>query len=419
MKVLYFIPKIKGNVSEQSAYMFIRNIMGIEERHVLTPRTENKLHIEGINVHNLSSYPFMIRRNHKRFKKIVNRVNPDLIHILGAWDITASYIGKWGMEYRIPIILSPLKGFAPWNIRNRYFTQKLPSLLFFQSELIKTAHAIHAISRQELNFIKEINWHPSLTAKNIWNERITVIPNPEFTNETDVSEMSQSMLKLYNKVLDSNPFMRMTTDDRKMENTLLRAGLSKDSLSSSVTNDDKERLKAMDDESWRRILLHATDQGISNIIINGALTMQLKRKSIVIENIERFGNGRKDNISVIKGKAAFTGTSKMERIRAELKGYDTEAEICTMLVNFIHEMKHNRICRKHIADIYTAIRFRHYDEDVLRFMLKKMNIIKDTARLLQIINETIGLETGFMPLKPLNDRKTNSIRNTFFKSEIQ
>ena len=82
-------------------------------------------------------------------------------------------------------------------------------------------------------------------------------------------------------------------------------------------------------------------------------------------------------------------------------------------------MNHKALCRKHLAELYAKIRFNDYNEHILVEMLKRMNIKKSAARLMQIMNETMGLEMGFMPMEPLDDKKTNIIRNTLFKSEIQ
>jgi len=418
MKVLYFIPKIKDRYLPALCKMLAGNMDGVDEIHAVTPRTEEGLHIDGIKIHYLSAYPVMIARNRSRFRKIVDKVNPDIIHIFGAWDITASFIEKWGEDYRIPVVFSPLKGFAPWNVRHHYWSRRLPALLLFQRRMIKRAHAIHVTSRQEMKFAMEMNWHPSFTDRETWNSRIAIIPNPMLTDETDTDKTARSMLRLYNKVLDSNPFLRMTEADRMNENTLLRAGLSQGNMLHDITKKARERLFAMDDKAWRRILLHSTDEGIADIIISGAIAMQLKKKSIVIENTERFENKQKDT-GAANSSSALMKNGRMSRIKEKFKGYGTEAELCTMMINIVYGLRNGTLCRRHIADMYTHIRFKYYNESVLRLMLKQVRMYKTAARLMQIMSETIGLENGFMPLEPLDDKRTDNIRKTLFKYKIQ
>lgn len=414
MIILYFIPKIDKDNSTTFGNMLLNNIGNTAEAHLLTPRTEDIAHFEGIKIHYLSAYPIMIKRNKKRFGKVVNKIKPDIIHILGVWNMTASYIEKWALEKRIPVVISPLKGFAPWNIRHSYFTCKLPKLVMFQHKMAKNAHAMHALSRQEMEFVKNMAWHPSLNEQKPWNTHVCVIQNPEETNETSIAETMAKMARLYGKTIDSNPFLAMTDSDRMCENTLLRVGLATDNLSAVITQEAKELLTSIDEASWRRILLHAYDEKIYDFIIKGAMAMHMNRRSIDIEKIERFGK----NTTAINEAQTSKGHKALKIIET-YRQYETEGEICKMVFDVIYRMNHKALCRKHLAELYAKMRFNDYNEHILVEMLKRMNIKKSAARLMQIMNETMGLEMGFMPMEPLDDKKTNIIRNTLFKSEIQ
>lgn len=414
MKVLYFIPKINRNSSTVFWNMLLNNIGNMAEAHILTPYTEDIAHAGGIKIHYLSAYPVMIKRNKRRFDKVVNNVKPDVIHIFGVWNITAAYIGKWGLQHRIPVIISPLKGFAPWNVCNSYFTQKLPKLILFQYKMIRNAHAIHVLSKQEMDFVRNMGWHPSSNASRAWNGHISIVQNPEETNETSISQTIAQMTGLYTKTIDSNPFLTMTDNDRICENTLLRAGMATDSLSATVTQEAKECLQSMNDVSWRRILLHAYDEKIYDFIIKGSMAVQLNKRSINIESIERFDKDTdaKKNSHELKESKAFKNIGRYNM-------YKAETEICTMIYDVIYRINHKSLCRRHLAELYIKMRFYNYNEHILVQILRQMKIRKTTARLMQIMGESLGLEIGFMPLEPINDKKTDNIRKVLLKSEIQ
>lgn len=419
MKVLYFIPKAKSDVFSFFRKELIESVGDMAEVHVVTPRTDEGMYLSGIKIHHLSAYPLMIRRNRRRFDKIAGDVNPDIIHILGSWNLTASYVEKWARIYRIPVVMSPLKGFAPWNMHSSYCFRLFPQMLLFQKSMLTHVHAIHAVGNQEKRFIEVASWHPLLHRRTPWNSRIAVIENPEFTDETDTTAVASAMIRLYNKVADSNPFMRMTDGDRKREGALLRVGLSRDAISSVVPDEARSLLVSMNDESWRRIFLHSMDESISDIVMRGVLSMQLNRKSIVIENEGRFENTRKKELASLRGMPALVKGRMLKNLESKYGQHKAEVEICTMTVNIFHMLKDGTLCRRHLAELYEAIRFEYYDENVVRLMLKRLNKTKPAARLMRIMGETMGLEEGFMPLEPVDDRGTDKIRKTLFKLKIQ
>ena len=58
-----------------------------------------------------------------------------------------------------------------------------------------------------------------------------------------------------------------------------------------------------------------------------------------------------------------------------------------------------------------------YDEDKLQRMLKQLKLQKFTARLMQILQEIYFLEEGYMPIPPIDDKRTNNIRKSLQQSD--
>lgn len=420
MKVLYFIPKTQGGNLPFFTKEFFDRIAGMAEAHVMTPRNGDAPQTgSSAVVHRLSAYRMMIGRNKKRFSRIVGEVGPDIIHIIGSWDITAYYIYRWAETYRIPVVLSPLKGLAPWNVLRSYWLRRLPQLLLYQKSLLSGTHGVHAVGRQEQSFILDAALHPSLHPRKPWNSRIAVIEDPVLTDAIDVAGAAAAMMRLYAKVLDSNPFMRMTEEEVTAESALLRVGMSQDSISADIPRETRQRLMQMSDAAWRRILLHATDEGIADMVTRGALAMQLKRKSIVIESTGRFENTRHSDKRRPADIPATAKGRKAERLAGRYGGDDAAVRICKMIVNVAQMMKSGTLSRRHLADLYAAVRFGNCNERALRLMLRRLRMSKTAARLMQIMGETLWLEPGFMPLEPLDDKGTDDIRKTLFNLKIQ
>ena len=122
---------------------------------------------------------------------------------------------------------------------------------------------MHASCRQEQSFVTGACRYPLMFPRRPWNTRIAVIEDPRLDGDISTADAASAMVALYNKVSDSNPFMRMTPEDRTAESALLRAGLAQDAISAAISPETRMLLMQMSDASWRRILLHAADEQIA------------------------------------------------------------------------------------------------------------------------------------------------------------
>lgn len=147
--------------------------------------------------------------------------------------------------------------------------------------------------------------------------------------------------------------------------------------------------------------------------------MQLNRKSIVIDNTRRFENTRKREKGTLKEMRTPVKRRALESLKDKFGARDNELGICRMILNIMYMLDNGTLCRVHLAELYTATRFDNYNESVVRLMLKRLNAMRPAARLMRIMGDTLGLEEGFMPVEPLNDKGTDNIRETLFKLKIQ
>ena len=353
----------------------------------------------------------------KTFKQKAQAETPDLIHIHGCWSWKAWRVMLWCRSHLKPVVISPEKQLMPWHVLYRYWLCKLPKLLFFQRWMIKNAHAIVAVTEQEQQHLLSIGLYPSAHYEESWNDRVVLIPDFQTCNNYTKEDMNALYMALYQKVLDSHSFMVMSEDDKLAESTLLRLGLSQDHDSQRVMQEEAERVRLLSPDSWRKILLHAEEEGILQEIRQGASLLQIAPQAIT--GIERFPmRGKKNNQPLLTDKALLK-PHLLKEYSDEKHADTTDIIVCKVILNFIHELQKGTLSRRHVADLYNAIRFNDYNEKKITQILELLKERKKAARLLQIIHETLGLEEGFIPMDLVNDRGTLKIKKILNKANIQ
>lgn len=366
-----------------------------------------------------NSANFQYAHSFSEFKQKVNAERPDIVHIHNCWSLNTWRTERWCRKHRLPVVLSPHNQLAPWHIRKKYLTKRLPLFLMFLKGIIKRVEAIHAATEQEKTHLLELNVYPGLKNKMSWNRRICVIRNSHRSCNTTDRQMADGMYRLYRKVIDSNPFLAMNDNEKKAENALLRIGLSQDETSAGIPDETVRTIKALGDEAWRKIMLHAQEEGILHEIMKGTAAMQLNVRDDVITNIERFESKYKKNTARLQSDMPRKKALRLEEIRGEEKASRNEIMICTMILNLMFEMRHGTLSKRHIADMYATFRFTDYNEDITVSMLKRIGMAKFAGRILKIMEESLSLEEGFSPMKTISDKGTANIKKKLLNANIQ
>lgn len=348
----------------------------------------------------------------KEFDRLSKTEKPTIVHIHACWSVAAWRITIWCRKHRVPFVISAHRQMEPWHMANNYLLKKLPMMIIFQRKIIAQAKAIHATTTQERNNILNMGYGKNFRNKNPWNKNVVTIQqrsNPIFGNE---------LAGLYNKVIDSNPFIAMNKNEIHVMNVLLLRGLSKDTDMRERQNETEAMTKDMTEFSWRKILLHAHNEGVAELIIKGAKNIYQQNKEIDLNAIDRFEYKSIKNKDSLKNNAPLIKPLRLEEISEEERASEAEIKICTMLLNLLYEIRRGSISRRHLADMYATLRFTDYNEDTVIRMAKRLKIKKFTGRILQIISETLWLEEGFSPMETINDKGTEKIRKKLLKSYI-
>lgn len=153
------------------------------------------------------------REDRLTITKAVEETHPDIIHIHSMWGIAAREVYRQAKGRRIPFVVSTHKELMEWNISYRRLTRKLPAQILYQRAMLRDAAALHLVSEQERQRIKD---NPSLTGYDNAQDaeaKCCVIPR----DRAGQRQASQLMRRFYRKVADSNPFMLMTAAERRQK----------------------------------------------------------------------------------------------------------------------------------------------------------------------------------------------------------
>lgn len=346
-----------------------------------------------------------------QFKQKVKERLPDIVHIHASWNISAYRAQHWAMKKRLALVLSLHNGMQPWHVHHHFWIHKLPLLILYQRRAIKTADAIHVFSQSEHQRMKTMKW----------NTRLALVGNSTTDCRTQEWQMTSALEALYQKVIDSNSFRLMTTEEKTYENVMLhKAILQEEGLPLAEQYDEGKGL-SLSASSLRKIFIHAYDEGILQEVKTGARLLLQDVKEPDVEHLERFPRRIKKSADPLEQEKVLPKSpltkSTLSNLRQDEKPSETETKLTVMLINIQHELKHNKLSRAHLTTFYRLLRFGEYDEDKLLRMLKQLKLQKFTARLMQILHETYYLEEGYMPISPIDDKKTNNLRKSLQKSD--
>ena len=231
--------------------------------------------------------------------------------------------------------------------------------------------------------------------------------------DESAADMSDALIRLYQKVIDTSPFVRMTENERQVEDGLLKASLFADG---DEIHDKSFLSIQLRNASWRRIFLHSNDEGVLDNLIGGLSASGMKVPDVDVGNVDRFTVERNDAETVEKH---VRKDSRISKIKSEGALPPLESELCVAIVILSIKMKHSCAHRSDFIRIYKMLRFNDYDEGLVKDVLDRCGVSKFAARIMTIMNERYGLGEGFMPVEPLDDKGTEALRRKLFKSEVQ
>lgn len=358
------------------------------------------------------------REDRLTITKAVEETHPDIIHIHSMWGIAAREVYRQAKGRRIPFVVSTHKELMEWNISYRRLTRKLPAQILYQRAMLRDAAALHLVSEQERQKIKD---NPSLTGYDNAQDaeaKCCVIPR----DRAGQRQASQLMRRFYRKVADSNPFMLMTAAEREAENMLLAYGVAIAAAENGgkifISKETADRCLAnLSEEGWRRVQLHADSQGVLQPVARAMAQLQPEREMTDTQTVERFGKPRE--LPFLETARASIRVARTKQMCEEFQHYAEEKKLCIMALNLKHLIDTGKVSRRNMADFYQEVRFANYNEYKLEEMLDDVGMVKSFKRMIAILQRSMMLEEGFTPIEPLYDRAAKKTERKLFKSNVQ
>ncbi len=423
IRVLHFLPCLDR---ESLASRFVEEILqGGESSCSFCILTTSKGYAatqwHGVKVFKMKSLCWGFN-SHQRFQKILEESHADIVHIHGIWNRQAETICRWASEHERAVVISTYKGTMPWNLPANPLAPRFVSFLLSKRRMLRNAAAIHTVTVQEAKSIKKIHSFPfSHTPINNRVETVEYSVNNE-EGRADFREVLLKMERLYRKVVDSNAFSLMSGTDHILENNLvalgaaLYAGIGEKDIFLPI-DEMKDMVKHTEKENWRRIQIHSSDQDVLPYVLKAYKFLEGIHENIDLDNIERYHFLREK--SYLDSSQPQIHRARMHQVSEDYERNETEQRLCIMLLNAKYLFDKGKLTRRNLADLYLFFRYETYDDYVLESMLDDLGIKQFTSRILSVLQDTLALDEGYIPIDTVNDRTTRHINRKLYKSDVQ
>ena len=250
-----------------------------------------------------------------------------------------------------------------------------------------------------------------------WQKRIDVIPNSLLNSSISASEMAEQTILYYNKVLDTRYQVAMSSMENDAVYSLLHVGLAQETSHNLLPSDQLLNLRSLNPAQWRRILLYSDDENIREIIDDAISRLQLNAPNIETNTIQRFALVLpKERNPLNQKKIVGTKPLTRQRLNDNINSDETIVRTIAIMLANAHQLDRKQILSmRHLADLYTMIKYNDYDEDRLAEVLRHMRIYRFSRRIIQLLVDKLHLEEGFRPFSPLADNGLKAILKRNFK----
>jgi hypothetical protein len=306
----------------------------------------------------------------------------DILHLHGCWNNASWRVVRKAKAEGTRLVLSPHGQLEPWVVGDNYWQEKLPKKLLYQRRMVQQAYAVVLQGRMEEECMQKLGW----------NKRTAIIRNCIITRSISSQEMARQMSSLYRIVLDSNPFELMTDDTRHTLQQLIKTG---------ITGDERwlaEPCVAItDDDQWRLLYCYARQEKIEHVIDRGLRLLRLNAPDIDVSQSQCFMPESYEAPQSIEQAIGLQFASENDRLMATFR-------------HLRKLQQHRRLTIAHLIELDKELRQHDAVENELCERLQEHHLYPFTARLMQLTGDLTGLDEGFMPMPPLNDRTTRQMR---------
>lgn len=286
---------------------------------------------------------------------------------------------------------------TPYMLSHEGRIRKWILMLLGVRRLLSNSDAVIALTDAEKNRISQ------LSSK----AHISVIKTEIYTSVQTIANECAEWQKLGRKVIDSRAPLLASYKERVAIITLISAALTRDTDTPRPYPSMKlEVLANADTATWRRIILLAEAEGVLSMMYDGAERLGISIPELNVDAVDRFPMRHPKFIDTLPcDKAIVKRSSYAYRLRRVCDGATPELKaICTLIVNAHVLVNQQRFSFKALACVYDAIKHTDYDEDELNRLVRRLHLRRFFRRLLGLLSDTMLLEEGYWPTKPLKPR---------------
>ena len=229
-------------------------------------------------------------------------------------------------------------------------------------------HAYVAIARSQME------------ARRINAPRIEIVRNPILTKTTTIDETARKLLRIYQKVMDSNVLELMNDETRKALPVLLKAGICGDRRW-------VENLK-IGSPNWRQLAIYTYYEQVYHIMEHGAQVMSIDFP-----------------VSTVTDTTSYL--PKSYKLIPEMSD-----STVLQLLDSIHS---GEVTMLRLTELDAALRMDDLDEEKLLKEIGESGYKQLFSSLLQILSEQTLLDEGFMPCTPIDNQDTARLRSNLKK----
>lgn len=311
----------------------------------------------------------------------------DILHLHGCWRNSSRAIVNIAIRKGCRLVVTPHGQLEPWVQEQDYWKDKLPKRVLYQQRIIQQAYAIIIQGRMEQECMERLTW----------NKRLVTIRNCVITSCISKEEMSKQTFTLYRKIMDTNTLELLSPDMRQHLKTIIMAGITGDKR--WLPNEAVTALPAAVSIPWRELLLYAHHEQITETIHRGLRILGLEAQDVDVEHIDHFWPDSYQEAPLIGTTIGYQFASENERLIASFK------TIRKLISN-------GQFSIKHLIELDRELRQHGCNEEELAESLKERHLLKMVRHVMQLMSDLTGLTEGFMPVPPLNNRKTRQLRTT-------
>jgi len=321
------------------------------------------------------------------FRKQLHKHHPDIVHLHGCWSVQIAMAAHTAIRNGARIVLTPHGQLEQWIIKQNYWKEKLPKTIAFQRRIVSKAYTVIAMGRMEENNLKRMKW----------NTRIETVRNPLITEAITEAEAGTLIHAVYRKVTDTNVLQLMDKTTARAIRPLIKVGLTGNHLWLSDT--EYTLFRNPEDISWRKIMIYAAQENIIETIRRGICVLGISVPDFSAESVPHYLPNN------------FIPSCPI----SDIEGSDDNKRLVAMICKAKKFVSSRRLTIYNMVELTSTLLQNNIDDGKLKELLSDKNLLKFAGRLMKTAEDMTGLDEGFMPVKAIDDKKTNNIRSTINK----